>query len=141
MEVLPVRLTPGQDLRQRLKQIAAVSSIEAGFILSGIGSLRQAAVRFANQEAPMVQVGYFEIIAINGTLSQYGVHLHVAIANQHGQILGGHLCDGSIIHTTAEIVIGIVPGVVFRRSPDPQTGFLELEIGETVGESGKLGEN
>ncbi|MGF1496990.1 MAG: PPC domain-containing DNA-binding protein [Elainellaceae cyanobacterium] len=136
MEVLPVRLTPGQDLRQRLMQIAVAYPIQAGFILSGIGSLRQAAIRFANQEAPIMQAGYFEMIAINGTLSQNGVHLHVAIANQHGQLLGGHLCDGSIIHTTAEIVIGIAPGVVLRRSPDPRTGFLELDIGETLENQG-----
>lgn len=42
--------------------------------------------------------------------------------------IGGHLKDGSIIYTTAEIVIGILPAVLYERAVDPTYGFKELVI-------------
>jgi uncharacterized protein len=48
MKILPLRLKPSQDLRQSLKDFARTQNIEAGFILTAIGSLRQAAIRFAD---------------------------------------------------------------------------------------------
>jgi len=69
-------------------------------------------------------------VALNGTLSMHGSHLHLAIADKTGRMLGGHLTEGCIIYTTAEIVIGESPHLTFVRTPDAQTGFLELEIRE-----------
>jgi len=69
-----------------------------------------------------------EIIALNGTLSRHGLHLHIALADGAGKMLGGHLLDGSLIYTTAEIVLGIVPRVKFERKVDLATGYLELAI-------------
>lgn len=128
MKVFALRLKPDQDLRQSLKEFALLNNIQAGFILSAIGSLKQAAIRFADQPKSEVLQGRFEILSLNGTLSVNGLHLHIAIADSVGKMVGGHLGDDSIIYTTAEIVIGVSEGLVFLRSPDPQTGFLELEI-------------
>lgn len=128
MKVFALRLKPDQDLRQSLKEFALLNNIQAGFILSAIGSLKQAAIRFADQPKSEVLQGRFEILSLNGTLSVNGLHLHIAIADSVGNMVGGHLGDDSIIYTTAEIVIGVSEGLVFLRSPDPQTGFLELEI-------------
>ncbi len=128
MNVLAQRLHPTCDLRQGLKRIADEYGIEAGFILSGIGSLSQAALRFADQPQPVILDGPFELIALSGTISIHGLHVHLAIADAQGRLLGGHLCDGSIIYTTAEIVIGVTDQMVFKRAMDAQTGFLELTI-------------
>jgi len=129
MKLFALRLKPDQDLRQSLKEFAIQENLQAGFVLSAIGSLRQAAIRFANQETSGILTDKFEIIALNGTLSIHGLHLHIAIANQQGKVIGGHLNQGCLIYTTAEIVLGEVPDLVFRRALDKQTGFLELEPG------------
>ncbi len=50
--------------------------------------------------------GKFEIVSLTGTLAESGSHLHAAISDNIGNIIGGHLKKGSIIYTTAEIVIG-----------------------------------
>lgn len=128
MKLFAIRLQPGQDLRQSLKEFAITNQIRAGFILSAIGSLQQAVIRFANQENSVILDGKFEILALNGTFSLYGIHLHIAIADQSGTAIGGHLDNGCLVYTTAEIVIGEIPGLTFLRTPDPQTEFLELEI-------------
>ena len=43
-------------------------------------------------------------------------------------MIGGHLKEGSIVYTTAEIVIGILPAVLYERAIDPTFGFKELMI-------------
>lgn len=128
MKVFALRLKPDQDLRQSLKEFALSNNIQAGFILSAIGSLKQAAIRFADQPKSEILQGRFEILSLNGTLSVSGLHLHITIAGAVGNTIGGHLDNDSIIYTTAEIVIGASEDLIFLRSPDPQTGFLELDI-------------
>lgn len=48
MKVFALRLKPNQDLRLSLKSFAQAENIKAGFILTAIGSLKQATIRFAN---------------------------------------------------------------------------------------------
>ena len=128
MKVFPIRLKSNADLRTSLKSFAIEKNIQAGFILTAIGSLKQATIRFADRENTTVLTEKFEILSLNGTLAITGIHLHIAIANSHGKVIGGHLSDGCIIYTTAEIVIGIAEDFTFHRSLDEQTGFNELEI-------------
>ena len=97
-------------------------------MLSCVGSLRQAAIRFANQPEGTVFEQPLEIVSLEGTLSQHGVHLHIAVSDSKGQVIGGHLMDGSTIYTTAEIVLGIKPDTIFKREIDPLTGYKELKI-------------
>jgi hypothetical protein len=42
--------------------------------------------------------------------------------------MGGHLCSGSLVRTTAELVIGLLPEWRFWRALDPATGYAELRI-------------
>lgn len=128
MKILPIRLKPNQDLRQSLKEFAILNKIQAGFILTAIGSLKQATIRFANQSDGIVFEEKFEILSLNGTLATTGIHLHIAIADHAGKIIGGHLMEGCIIYTTAEIVIGESEDFQFLRTLDEQTGYQELEI-------------
>ena len=128
MKILPLRLKPSQDLRQSLKDFAQSQNIEAGFILSAIGSLKQAAIRFADREEITLLQDKFEILSLNGTVANTGVHLHIAISDRTGKAIGGHLVDGCTIYTTAEIVIGVTEEFRFLRTTDTETGYLELDI-------------
>ncbi len=128
MKVFAIRLKPNEDLRQSLQNFVQQQNIKAGFILTAIGSLKQATIRFANQETSTVLTEKFEILSLNGTIATTGVHLHIAIADKQGKTIGGHLVDGCIIYTTAEIVIGTTEEFTFLRSIDEQTGYKELEI-------------
>ena len=47
---------------------------------------------------------------------------------RHGRTIGGHLGAGSIVYTTAEIVVADLKGARFRRELDPATTFKELVI-------------
>lgn len=123
-----LRLTPGQDLKQALQTFAQAQALEAGIILTALGSFTQASLRFAAAADATVIEGPLELISLSGTLSRHGMHLHGAIADAQGRVYGGHVLPGCIIRTTAEIAIASLPNLRLHRQSDPQTGYLELVI-------------
>ena len=128
MKVVPLRLQPGDDLRQALETWMGEQEEQAGCVISAIGSLSVAELRFAGAAAATTIRGDLEILSLSGTLSADGAHLHIAVANSKGAVVGGHLCPGSLVRTTAELVIGLLPEWQFRRERDPATGYAELAI-------------
>jgi len=128
MKIFAIRLKPNQDLKESLKNFVISNNIEAGFILTTVGSLKQATLRFANQNDSKVLQDKFEIVSLVGTLSTHGIHLHISISDKDGKTIGGHLEKGCLIYTTAEIVIGVSEDFIFVRTVDENTGYKELEI-------------
>ena len=123
-----LRLRPGDDLRQQLMAFVQVNHIVAGTMLTCVGSLTVATLRLANQEGPTVYRGHFEIVSLVGTLSTNGSHLHLAVVDSTGRTIGGHLLDGCRVYTTAEMVLGELPELDFRRETDPTFGYQELVV-------------
>lgn len=128
MKIFALRLKPNMDLKQSLIEFVDLKNIKAGFILTAIGSLKQATIRFANQNNSKILNEKFEILSLNGTLATTGIHIHISIADKQGKTIGGHLDNGCIIYTTAEIIIGASEEFTFIRTIDEQTGYKELEI-------------
>jgi uncharacterized protein len=128
MKVLPLRLTPGDDLRQALETWMGEQQEQAGCLISAVGSLSLAKLRLAGATQATAIQGELEILSLSGTLSPDGAHLHVAVAGSSGAVIGGHLCAGSLVRTTAELVIGLLPDWQFSRELDPATGYPELRI-------------
>ena len=89
--------------------------VEAACVLACVGSLERAVVRFADASAGTVLTGKLEILTLSGTLSRHGAHLHICVADKNGRVRGGHLLDGSTVYTTAETVLGVLPGVFQTR--------------------------
>jgi predicted DNA-binding protein with PD1-like motif len=128
VKVVPLRLQPGADLRGALDAWMVDQEEQAGCLISVVGSLSVAQLRLAGKKEATVIRGDLEILSLCGTLSRGGAHLHIAVANSTGSVIGGHLCPGSLVRTTAELVIGLLPEWWFRRELDPATGYAELEI-------------
>lgn len=126
--LLALRLTPGEDLRGALEAAFAAEPESAGFVAAAVGSLSRAEIRPAGRDAPLVLAEPLEIVSLSGTFSADGPHLHIAVADAAGAMRGGHLLPGCPVRTTAEIVIGLVPGLRFTRPRDPATGWAELAI-------------
>ena len=124
-----LRLPPGTDLREALVAFAATHHIEAGTMLTCVGSLTDVSLRLANQEGATHYHGHFEIVSLVGTLSASGgAHLHLSVSDSTGRTLGGHLLAGCRVYTTAEIVLGALPGLVFTRETDATFGYKELVV-------------
>ncbi len=128
MKIFPLRLEPNQDLKENLISFVNLNNIQAGFIITAVGSLKKANLRFSTQNFSQVFNEFFEIVSLVGTVSVNGVHLHIAVSDRKGNTLGGHLMTGCLIYTTAEIIIGESEDFVFLREIDDKTGFKELKI-------------
>jgi uncharacterized protein len=128
MKVVPLRLQPGADLRQALEAWMGEQQEQAACLISAVGSLSVAQLRFAGAAEATVIHGELEILSLSGTLSPDGAHLHIAVADSQGAVIGGHLGAGSLVRTTAELVIGLLPVWRFQRELDPATGYPELRI-------------
>lgn len=128
MKVVPLRLTPGDDLRHALEDWMGEQVEQAACVISAVGSLSVARVRFAGAAEATVIRGDLEILCLAGTLSPDGAHLHIACADSRGAVIGGHLCAGSLVRTTAELVVGLLQEWQFSRGLDAATGYAELRI-------------
>lgn len=132
MQTLPLRLTPGQDLRQALEAAVRSQNCQAAFVLSGIGSLSSAGLRFAGVEQAQRLAGDMEILSLAGTVAFDGErsssHLHMALSTATGAVLGGHVAAGCMVRTTAEVLLALLPEWAFARERDAATGFDELAV-------------
>jgi len=128
MKTFALRLKPGQDLKEELVKFTRESHIQAGCILTCVGSLKRASLRMADENVTKELEKKFEITSLVGTLSLDGVHLHITLTDETGSAIGGHLKENCLIYSTAEIVIGELENVTFSRQPDAETGFKELNI-------------
>lgn len=122
------RLQPGDDLRKSLAFFCHENCISAASILSCVGSLDTAVLRFAGRENGTTLIGDLEIVSATGTLSLHGMHLHIAVADANGEMVGGHLMDGCRVRTTCEIVLQEFPSLIFKREHDEHTGYDEISI-------------
>ena len=128
MQNYTFRLSPGQDLFDSIQAFVHERQVEAGCILSGVGSLIRARLRLANREGYSDFDGPFEIVSMTGTLSVYGSHLHISISDGNGQTIGGHLEGGCLIYTTAEIVFAVFQDMAYRREFAEDSGYEELVV-------------
>jgi predicted DNA-binding protein with PD1-like motif len=126
MDLLPLRLRPGDDLRRALEAALAAQGHTAAFVLSGIGSLAEAPVRCAGAEHATLLQGDLEILTLAGSIAANGSHLHASLSDGRGTVFGGHVAYGCRVRTTAEVLLALLPGWDFTRQADAQTGYAEL---------------
>ena len=130
MRTLALRLRPGQDLKRELVALVERERVMAGYVLTCVGSLDRLALRLAGADRRHEATGLFEIVGLVGTLGLAGVHLHLAASDADGRTVGGHLVDGCVVRTTAEIVVADDDRFRFDRELDPDTGYDELVVRE-----------
>ena len=132
MKQLTFRLKGGQLLKEEIENRVKDAGIKAGVLLSIVGGLENAVLRMAGSTPDQPDLKQWnkdlEIVSGTGTISDEGCHIHVALSDKEGNVIGGHLKDGCVVRYTAEIVIGIFDDIVYKRIHDDETGFKELTI-------------
>ncbi|MBU0613227.1 DNA-binding protein [Patescibacteria group bacterium] len=123
-----IRLMPNQDLKKEIVNLIVKEKIRAGYVTTCVGSLKKATIRLADDKSVKTWEERFEIVSIVGTVSPGKCHLHIALADKEGKVVGGHLKEGCLIHTTAEIIITEDEDRIYERVYNKDTGFDELSI-------------
>lgn len=121
------------DLLRELNKIADKNGIQGGS-LQVMGSLRRANLSFYDQKLRAYKVMDFdephEIVSGCGDISLRDekpfVHLHLAVANSEGNVVGGHCLEGCSVYA---VEFSIIPftGQAPRRVIDNDTGLLLWE--------------
>lgn len=135
---VPLRLLPGDDLIAGLMAVVRSRGLKSAWVMTCVGSLTTYAIRFANQDTIATGTGHFEIVSLVGTLTSItntsvgetngAWHLHISVGDGNGKTISGHLATGSIIYTTAEVLLGYDCDVEFSRGVDGATPWDELQI-------------
>jgi len=120
MRAVPLHLEAGIDVRRSLEQLALEHNA-GGFVLSVVGNLSQAAFACPGKSAPTVLAGELEIITLQGTISQDGVHLHLSFSDASCQVWGGHLEHGTLVLRGADLLVGLLST---GTSPAPSAAMV-----------------
>ena len=123
-----LRLMPDQDLYKEIRAYITANNIQACFIMTCVGSLKKIHLRLASGQTYLTLTQNFEIISLVGNISMEREHLHIGLSDSEGKAFGGHLMDGNIIYTTAEIVLGVLPELKFSKEICEKSGWEELTI-------------
>ena len=121
------RLKKGMDLKEEIEKYAIENEI-SGVILCSVGCLDKVVIRLAGGVKILEKEEKYEIVSVTGTLSPDGVHIHIAVSDEFGNTIGGHLKNGCIVDTTAEICIEEFDKIKLKREFDESTGYEELVI-------------
>ena len=123
------RLTYGMDLRQGIEDYCRDNDIHSAAIMTVVGCVYRARIRLVDGETIEEYDDRYEIVSLTGTVSPDGSHMHVSLADEDGRVIGGHMCNGCLVNTTAEVVlVSLDEEYRFSREYDDSTGYDELVI-------------
>jgi len=121
-----ITLRPGEQLCQSLEQVCLDFGIQSGSV-SGIGGIREVELGFWRCSEGDYQrktlEGPFELLGLLGNITLYQgrpfAHLHVSLADENLQVVGGHFFEATI---TATAEIFLTPCEPIERHWDDKIG-------------------
>ena len=129
--IILIRLFSDEDLCEKLMEACKIHNLKTGVILSGIGQLKKVKLGFFKKDKSYSIDEYerpHELLILSGNIckkkEKYFLHLHVVIANNYKQIIGGHLVEGNV-EVTNEIFI-LKTQINARRDIDVDYGLEQL---------------
>lgn len=125
-----IRLMPGDDLVLALEKYCVKNNIEAAYVGTCVGSLSQVRFRKGHSKTVLTLTGAYEVVSAVGMLSKGGHHIHISVSDESFNTRGGHIINGCLVQSTAEIVIIELENFELSRSVDVSSGFKTLIITE-----------
>jgi len=135
-DLIAVHLKPGERVMEKFKQLAEEAGIRAGFILGGIGMLREIELGYFVGEGKYETKtfsGPHELLVLHGNLSRYQdsplPHIHAIFGKEDYSTFGGHLVD-AVVEITLEVsILDLTGSVSMVRHLDERFKLPELWVG------------
>lgn len=122
-----IQIEAGTGLLEEINTHISSEAIQAAAIFTIVGSLTRANLRLAGANESKLFEGPYEIVSAEGTMGPDGSHIHISVSSADGETVGGHLQKGSLINTTAEIVLAdLSEHWKFKRKKCEVSGYPEL---------------
>lgn len=138
-----VRILPGEDLMESIKQICSEKNIKFAYIGTCLGSLKKVRFVYAltdedryfklKYSEPVVMEGPIEFLSAHGMIAkddggEYQCHMHAMFSDEAMKVYGGHLLDeGNVVLATMDMVINEVLDVDIKRNYHKPSGFYFFE--------------
>jgi predicted DNA-binding protein with PD1-like motif len=132
VEIIAIRLDPGDDLRRSLNEAVDQLQLAAGAIISGSGTLSRIALESAvtDSHPPITQRternGAAEIVAAQGVIASGSARVTLTLAHG-GETFCGLAVDGCAVLHRAEFVLLRAGGTRWAYAPGEATGTPMLE--------------
>lgn len=123
-----LRLVYGCDLKAEIESYCVQNQIDTCGIITCVGCVNQLRLRLADGKSVRQWNKQFEIVSLVGTVSNGKSHIHFSGSDIEGRCIGGHLLEGTLVNTTAEIILAELETISFVREFDETTGYDELVI-------------
>lgn len=127
MQIVVKRFLPDQDIKENLRLTLEENQFSAAAIISAVGSVKEYVIRVSDGSSIIQGNENREIVSLSGILTKDGIHVHVSLSGLDGSVIGGHLMEGCLVHTTLEVVLMSLEDDL-TRTFDPITGYKELVI-------------
>ena len=131
--VLFLRLFPGEEVTEKIKEACVSNKYKSAVIVSGIGQLVDTKLGYFKEKgeyAPKVFKKPLELLTLSGNICIQGGeclhHIHATLGDDRKVVFGGHFHSG-IVKVTAEIVI-FKTNVSFERKIDEETGLQGMHL-------------
>jgi predicted DNA-binding protein with PD1-like motif len=129
-----IRLFPGEDIFEKLREVCSKYQINTAVAISGIGQLKDFKLGYFKEKENYTREHFetpHELLSLEGNIAKQGeeyiFHLHAVLGNEKKEALGGHLIEG-VVEVTNEIVL-LKVNVRIHRKLEDTTGlegmFLE----------------
>jgi len=116
-----VRLDPGEEMHESLREVARAEGIGAAAVTSGIGRVENALIGHLDAHGSYQQkmlIGPVELLSVQGNIASLKgepfTHLHVVVSDDEHVVHGGHLFEARVT-VTAEIHMRVLGGRVTDR--------------------------
>ena len=124
-----LRLKPKQDIKLELLNYVFMNNIKVTSIVSAVGSVSSMKLRIADGKTVVEDHLNREVLSMSGTVVNGKIHAHIGAISTSMDVFGGHLMEGCIVHTTMEITLLDLTGVILaERAFDEETGYDELNV-------------
>ena len=127
MQTIVRRLVPNQDIKKALNSFLDENCLSSAAIISAVGSVREYVLRVSDGTSVIQGVENREIVSLSGVLTKDGIHVHLSLSGLDGSVIGGHLMEGCLVHTTLELVFLALEDDLTREY-DQNTGYRELVV-------------
>lgn len=124
-ELIFIRFDPGEGILENINKIIKEKNIKTGIVISGIGSLSACRIHGMNAGIPPNLLkrhkdyyeikGTIELSSIQGVIADQKPHLHITVSKGGREVLTGHMEEGCIVFSLAEIVILKTDEINLRR--------------------------
>ena len=130
-----IRLDPGEEIHQKLKELANELGINAAAITSGIGRTRDNLYGYMNEEGVYQRRDLgspSELVSISGNIARTEegepfTHLHCCWSDDDYNVHAGHMFQATV-HVVAEIHVRILQKAIMTRCPLADFELLGLQF-------------